>query len=224
MSYWLATADQILRAGVTNHRTLAIRDQFWAVLGLFVGFGLVYGAVMGSYDGGQHMRPLQAAYSAIKVPLLLGATFALSLPSFFVLNTLAGLRRDIPEVVRALLTTQVGISITLASLAPFTMLWYRSTTSYDLAKLFNLAMFAIASFGGQFLLRRQYARLIRRSTAHKWMLRAWLVIYAFIGIQMAWVGRPFIGAPGMETRLLREGAWSNAYVHLAKVLWQAVGG
>ena len=140
------------------------------------------------------------------------------------LNTLAGLRSDIPAVLRALLTTQVGISIILASLAPFTMLWYRSTTSYDLAKLFNLAMFAIASFGGHFLLRRQYARLIRRSAAHQWIMWVWLVIYAFIGIQMAWVGRPFIGAPGMETRLLREGAWSNAYVHLAEVLWQAVGG
>ncbi len=222
MPDWLATADQILRAGETHRRTLAVRDQFWSVLGLFVAFGLLYGAVMGCYEGGQDVRPLQALYSAIKVPLLLAATFVISLPSFFVLNTLAGLRRDMSEVLRALLMTQAAIAIMLASLAPFTVLWYFSTTNYELAKLFNLAMFAIASLGGQFLLRRQYARLIRRNAAHRWIMWVWLVIYGFVGIQMAWVGRPFIGAPGMETRLLREGAWSNAYVHLAEVLWQVV--
>ena len=83
MSDWLATADQILRAGVTNHRTLAVRDQFWAVLGLFVGFGLLYGAVMGSYDGGQDIRPLQAVYSAIKVPLLLSRNLCAELAKLF---------------------------------------------------------------------------------------------------------------------------------------------
>ena len=60
--------------------------------------GLTYGAVMGSFGG----RPAQAAISAVKVPLLLAATTALSLPSFFVLNTLLGVRRDFGVVLRAL--------------------------------------------------------------------------------------------------------------------------
>jgi len=224
MPHRLSPVDEILRAGAPQRHTLTVRNRFWHLLGLFAGFGLLYGAVMGCYDGGQDVRPLQAIYSAIKVPLLFGATFALSLPSFFVLNTLAGLRRDLPDVLRALLETQAGISIILASLAPFTVLWYVSIMDYSLAKLFNLAMFAVASLGGQSLLRRQYDRLIRRREAHRWMMWAWLAIYATVGIQMAWVGRPFIGAPEMETSLFREGAWSNAYVHLAEVLWQALGG
>ena len=179
---------------------------------------------MGCYDGGSEVRPLQAVYSAVKVPLLLSATFGLSLPSFFVVNTLVGLRADFSQALRALLTAQAGLTIVLASLAPFTMLWYASTVDYNLAKLFNAAMFAVASLGAQVLLWRLYAPLIRRRGAHRSMLWTWLFIYSFIGIQMAWIGRPFIGSPDMDTCFLREGAWSNAYVHLAGVVWEALGG
>ncbi len=45
-------------------------------------------------------RLLQVVYSAVKVPFLLMATFVLSLPSFFVVNTLLGLRSDFARVLR----------------------------------------------------------------------------------------------------------------------------
>ena len=89
--------------------------------------------------------------------------------------------------------------IVLASLAPFTALWYASTVDYNLAKLFNAAMFAVASVAAQALLWRFYTPLIRRHNAHRWMIWTWLSIYALIGIQMAWIGRPFIGSPDMST-------------------------
>ena len=31
------------------------------------------------------------------------------------------------------------------------------------------------------------------------MLRAWLGVYAFVGIQMGWVLRPFVGQPDRPT-------------------------
>ena len=43
------------------------------------------------------------------------------------------------------------------------------------------------------------------------MLRAWLVIYVFVGIQMGWVLRPFVGNPVAPVQFFREGSWSNAY-------------
>ena len=43
---------------------------------------------------------------------------------------------------------------------------------------------------------------------------AWTMLYALVGAQMGWILRPFIGAPGIPTRFLREGAWSNAYVEV----------
>ena len=92
-------------------------------------FGLLYGAAMGSFRGlvAESQWLLQIAYSAVKVPLLLTATFAISLPSFYVVNTLLGLRRDFAAAVRSLVAAQAGLAIVLASLAPFTLFWYASS-------------------------------------------------------------------------------------------------
>jgi hypothetical protein len=143
----------------------------------------------------------------------------IALPNFFVLNTLFGLRRDFAESLRALAATQAGLSIILASMAPLTTLWYASSANYAAALRFNGLMFAVASFGAQILLRGYYQPLVRRNPRHRWMLWFWLAIYVFVGIQMGWVLRPFIGDPGTPVQFFREGAWSNAYVVVAKLLF-----
>src|SRR5688572_19713005 len=96
----------------------------WRAVGelvlLVVVFGLAYGAVMGPYAGPVGPRVTQMLFSAVKDPLLLLLTFAISLPSFFVLNTLLGVRDDFGDAVRALVATQAALTIILASLAPIT--------------------------------------------------------------------------------------------------------
>ena len=179
--------------------------------------GLAYGAVMGAFDG----RAGQMAFSALKVPLLLLATLALSLPSYFVLNTLLGLRSDFADAWRGVVASQAGLTIILVSLAPITAFWYASTPNYRSAILFNALMFAFASAGAQAMLRRSYRPLIARDPRHRWLLRAWIVLYAFVGIQMGWNLRPFIGDPGQPTRFFREGAWENAYVAIAGMIREA---
>jgi hypothetical protein len=190
---------------------------------LIVVFGISYGAVMGSFAGVFGERFLQVVYSALKVPFLLMATFALSLPSFFVINTLFGLRSDFAYVVRALVATQAGLTIILASLAPFTILWYVSFTNYRAAILFNAFIFGAASISAQWLSWRLYRPLIARNPKHRLMLVGWLIIYAFVGIQMGWVLRPFIGDPNSPTQFFREGAWGNAYIQLADIIMNLFG-
>ncbi len=220
----LLQAENVLRA-----RPWAVEDghtaKKLAQLGLLVVvFGIVYGAVMGSFGGVFGQRFWQVVFSAIKVPLLLMGTFALSLPSFFVVNTLLGLRSDFSYSLRALLATQAGLTIILTSFAPFTLLWYVSFSNYQGAILFNTLMFGSASFAAQWVLRRFYEPLIERDPRHRMLLRAWLVIYAFVGIQMAWVLRPFVGNPNMPTQFLRQDVWGNAYVRLVNIIWTFIGG
>jgi hypothetical protein len=220
----LFQADSLLRA-----KPWAVEDTHatkkLAQLGLMVAvFGITYGAVMGSFGGVLGERFWQVVFSAVKVPFLLLGTFVLSLPSFFVVNTLFGLRSDFSYSLRALLATQAGLTIILASFAPFTAVWYTSSSNYQGAILFNTLMFGCASVVAQWLLRRFYEPLIRRNPRHRILLRAWLVIYAFVGIQMAWVLRPFIGYPDAPTQFFRQDAWGNAYVRLANILWTFLGG
>jgi hypothetical protein len=151
-------------------------------------------------------------------------TFVLSIPSFYVINTLLGLRDDFPRVVRALLMTQAGLTVILTSLAPFTAFWYVSVSAYQPAILFNGVMFAVSSFGAQWMLRREYEPLVRKDVRHRWMLRTWIFIYVFVGIQMAWVLRPFVGDPRAPVQFFREDSWSNAYEVVLQMIWAVVTG
>jgi hypothetical protein len=192
-----------------------------------VGYGLVMGSYAGLVGGrAWRIQGWQAAYSACKVPLLVAATFAISLPSFAVINTVAGLRDDLADVVRALIATQAALAIILISLAPFTCLCYASlgdaAADYTRAVAFNGLMFAVASLAAQVLLRRYFRTLIARNRRHGWMFWLWIVIYAFVGIQMGWVLRPFIGSPDAPVTFFREGAWSNAYVAVLRIVESAL--
>ena len=185
---------------------------------------MLYGATMGTYGGGGGLRMRQVVFSAFKVPFLLFATFGLSLPSFLVVNTLLGLRDDFGQAVRALMGTQAGLTVILSSLAPFTAFWYAAGCGYYPAILFNGVMFAIASFSAQWMLRRDYLPLIRKDPKHRWMLRTWILIYVFVGIQMGWVLRPFIGDPGLPVQFFRENSWSNAYEFVIRLVWDVLSG
>ena len=223
MTALLGQADDLLRGHPPESGDDRARSAGLLQLVAFVAiFGAFYGAVMGTFGGVRGERALQLLYSGLKVPLLLLVTFALSLPSFFVLNTLLGVRADFARALRALVATQAVLTIVLASLAPFTAVWYASLDAYRPAILFNAAMFAVASFAAQGLLRRWYAPLIARNIRHRMLLRVWIIIYAFVGVQMAWVLRPFVGDPTKPTRFFREGAWGNAYVEVARMIVEVV--
>ena len=53
-------------------------------------------------------------------------------------------------------------------------------------------------------------------------MRIWLGLYIFIGIQTAWVLRPFVGDPSLPTQFFREDSWSNAYVFIARLIWNTI--
>src|SRR5205814_2992282 len=112
----------------------------------------------------------------------------------------------------------------LASLAPFTLFWYASVTNYQAAILFNTLMFAIASVSAQFLLYRYYRPLIARNALHRMLFRVWLILYAFVGIQMGWVLRPFVGDPSKPVQFFRPGAWGNAYEELVRIVMRLFHG
>ncbi len=237
MNSFFLQADSVLRSGTRQasneqadraaERDAATQDSIpddavtrgVMLLGCILLFGAFYGAVMGTFGG---VRPQQVLFSAIKVPLLLVVTGGLSVPSFFVLYSLWGLRGDFGPVLRALLSTQAALAVVLASLAPFTLLFYLSSSHYEGALLFNGAMFGVASASAQLLLRRLCRPLMQRDPRHRKLLWGWLVVYAFIGIQLGWVLRPFVGSPNNPTAFFRADSLSNAYEALLHTVWRVL--
>jgi hypothetical protein len=222
MSALFQAIDDFLRGrGVFAPEAPLAGRLHWLVV-LVLTCGPFYGMVMGTFSGLAPGRLHQLLYSGVKVPLLLLATFLLCLPSFFVINTLAGLREDFSRVLRAVVGTQSCVTVVLAGLAPLTAVWYLSSADYQLALLFNALMFGVASFAAQVVVRRYYGPLIRRSKRHRQLLRVWLLLYVFVGVQMAWVLRPFIGDPKQPVAFFRAEAWGNAYVVVANLVVHAV--
>jgi len=90
--------------------------------------------------------------------------------------------------------------------------------------LFNLGMFGAASFTGQAVLRRCYRPLVARRKAHRVVMWSWLGVYAFVGVQMGWVLRPFLGKVGGPTQFFRDEPFSNAYVVVLRIVGRVLEG
>lgn len=177
-----------------------------------------YGACMGTFRVLDGDRWRLIVYGALKTPLLLLVTTLVVLPAFFVLNTAFGLREDFRQAMRGVLASQAALALTLMSLGPVTMLAYFSDVEHHQAVLFNAAMFTIATLVGQVVMLRWYGELIAREPKHRAMLIAWLILYAFVGMQTGWMLRPFIGGLNVAPSFLREEPFTNAYV----AIWELV--
>ena len=188
-------------------------------------WGMLAGFIVGSYGWFVGERTFAAQfpqmfYSAIKIPMLLSVTVCISMPFFFVANTLMGLRNDFRDAFRAIILAQAGLAIILCSLVPFLILIYTSVTTrgYGGAVLFNAFLFGVASLSAQVLLRVHYRPLIRRNAKHRVMVWVWIIVYAFVGIQVAWTARPFIGDTSTEITFFRNEPFSNAYMQVLKLV------
>lgn len=237
---WFVTVDHVLRRRDHGQRpteqsippdagTSYLSLQKVATI-VFV-FGPIYGAAMGAYAFVVGKRNIieqfpQLIYSGVKVPLLIALTVLISLPSFYVINTLLGLRDDFRVALRAIISAQAGMAVILVSFFPLTLFLYFSLAaeevSYATAVLFNAAMFGVASVSAQVLLRGYYQCLIDRNRRHLWMVRMWILVYAFVGIQAGYVLRPFIGDPKAPTTFFRKESFQNAYVKVLELIWQVL--
>jgi hypothetical protein len=180
-----------------------------------IALGVAGSALLGAALGGSSGEPWLGVFAAIKVPLLLLCTTALCVPSFYVVNALLGLRDDFAAACRALLAAQATLGLALGALAPVTVFLTLSVGDPYLQTLFDAVLFAAATWAGHQVLTRHYRLLLQRDRRHRYALRCWLVLYAFAGVQLAWVLRPFRGTEGLPVQFLRPEAFEqNAYLVL----------
>ena len=182
--------------------------------------GMVFGAAMGSFS----LRAEQMLYSALKVPLFLAVVTGVCLPSLFALHLALGLRHSFAASVRAIAAAQATLAATLAALAPMCLLVYASSASYRLAVVVDGGFFAVASLAGQATLWRHDRHLWGTDARHLLLRAAWGALYVFVGIQAAWVLRPFVGDPGQPPTFLRAELWTNAYVVVARTVAELLRG
>lgn len=184
-------------------------------------FFAVYGAIIGS----SHSLP-QALSSAIKLPALYLITLIICFPTLYFFNILFGSRKSFGQHFAMLLTAGAVISVLLFSFAPITLFFLISTNNYQFYKLLNVAIFAITGFIGVKFLYQGMQLLSEEDTegleTRMNILRFWLILYAFVGTQLAWTLRPFFGSPGAPFELFRQ-MNGNFYLDIVNALNEIFG-
>lgn len=184
-------------------------------------FFAIYGTIIGSFHSWQ-----QALSSAIKLPALYLITLIICFPTLYFFNILFGSRRTFAQHFVMLLTAVSVISVLLFSFAPITLFFLISTFNYQFFTLLNVAIFSITGFIGiKFLY--QGMRLLTEEDhegveTRMRLLRFWLVLYAFVGTQLAWTLRPFFGRPGTSFVLFRE-LDGNFYLSVFQAIREIIG-
>jgi hypothetical protein len=92
-------------------------------------------------------------------------------------------------------------------------------------KLLNVGIFTLSGIVGVIFLS-QGMRIVSAggkegARARRNVVRLWILVYAFVGSQMAWTLRPFIGAPSMQFELFRQlggNFYGNIFASIGEIL------
>jgi len=199
---------------------VGLPEKMRAMLISSIAFLALYGAVMGSTHS-----LWQALSSAAKLPILFLATLIVCSPTLYFFNVLFGSKQSLSQNIALILTAITVTAVLLLSFAPITLFFLLTTSHYQFFKLLNVAVFTIAgSMGVVFL--GQGMQVVAASgkegaNARRWVLRLWILVYGFVGSQMAWTLRPFVGAPSMKFELFRQlggNFYANVLISLAEIL------
>jgi hypothetical protein len=194
-----------------------------------VGAGL-YGAAMGWWRD-----PQQALFVAIKFPLIILLTTVGNALLNAMLAPLLGLNIHFRQSFSAVLMSFAVASAILGAFSPVTafMIWNAppmspgavSSATYGIIKLTHVAVIAFAGTTGNARLFQLLTRLGGSRTVARRVLFAWLAGNLFLGTQLSWILRPFIGSPALPVELLRATAfhgnfYENIFHSLLQILQQ----
>ena len=179
-----------------------------------------YGFVMGSYRLTAHDGWKQALSSAAKVPCLFLLTLVICLPALYVVSSLLGSSLTLRQLTGILMASFLVTTMLLAGFAPITAFFMLSARQYVFIKLLNVLFFTIATGTGVAVIANAVKTMgSQDQAAHRTLLRFWFVIYAFVGTQMAWILRPFVGDPGTGFALFRH-MGGNFYTDVLRSIGQ----
>ncbi|MEH2024963.1 actin-binding WH2 domain-containing protein [Nostoc sp.] len=192
---------------------------------LFVSSSIFF-AIYGAIIGASHSWA-QALSGAIKLPAFYLITLIICFPTLFFFNVLFGSRSSIQQHFVVLLTSVSVISVLLFSLAPVTLFFLITTPdSYQFFKLLNVFIFGITGiFGVKFLYEGMQLLSQQDEVGKKTrttILRSWLLLYAFVGMQLGWFLRPFFGAPDSKFELFRA-VKGNFYLDIVAAISEILG-
>jgi hypothetical protein len=177
-------------------------------------FTFLYGVVMGSYHS-----LLQSVAAGLKVTFLFFSAIIICFPSFYVIQQVLGSRMTFRQMVLIILSGFVLSSAIALSFAPIVLLFQLTGGNYHFLQLLHVAIFMFAGIFGMKLMIDALKFACEKKDIYPQIgvsvFRIWIVILAFVAIQIAWNLRPFLSEKTEEFKLFRkyEGNFYTAIIY-----------
>ena len=185
-------------------------------------FLFLYGVVMGSYNSWQ-----QALISGVKLWMLLMITLLICLPSFYIVQLVLGSKVTLRQILIIILSGFVLTTTIMLAFAPIVLFFQLSGDNYAFLQLIHVFVFIFSGFFGM----RVAAEALKNAFEEKKLypkigssiFRIWVIIFAFVGLQLSWNLRPFVGTKDMPFQLFRTEARGNVYSTLLRSVGHMMG-
>jgi hypothetical protein len=193
---------------------------------ILLGAGL-YGAAMGCWRD-----PLQAFYVAVKLPLIILLTAMGNAVLNGMLAPLLGLNLPFRQSFLAILMSFAIAALVLGAFSPLAafVVWNAPPMApdsqvtwgaYSFIQLMHVGVIAFAGLAANLRLMQLLRQMGGRAGVARRVLLAWLAGNLFLGSQLSWILRPFIGSPGLPVEFLRAAAFKgNFYETVFRSLWR----
>jgi hypothetical protein len=195
----------------------------WYLLAIVLLSGL-YGLTMGGIGLTADLQKgfLQMVTSAVKVPVLYVFSVAICFPVLYIVLVLMGARLTFAQTLSLILLALTLNSVLLASCAPILVFFMVTGSDYNFIKLLHVAAFAFSGCWAMMALWQGLRAMCEKSDLYPRqaikILQLWILIFGFVGTQMAWSLRPFVGSPDLEYEFVRSGRQGNFY----QAVWTSI--
>ena len=177
-------------------------------------FAFLYGVVMGSYHS-----LTQSLVAGVKVVILFLSTVILCFPSFFIIQQVLGSKMSFRQMTMIVLGGVVLTATIALSFAPIVIVFQLTGGNYHFLQLLHVAIFIFAGIFGMKLMVDALKYACDQKNIYPQIgvtvFRIWVIILAFVGIQLAWNLRPFLCEKNEEFKWFRkyEGNFYTAIVY-----------
>jgi hypothetical protein len=164
---------------------------------------LLYGIVMGCYNGFT-----QALSSGIKMPILFSLLIVICFPAFHVIQSVLGSRLSLAQMVSIILSGFIYTTSIMVSFSTIILFFLLTGGNYAFIILLHVAVIALAGlFGMKHIIDALTYSCEKKKIYPKTgitVFRFWIIILFFVGSQLSWSLRPFIGAKDKPFELFRK--------------------
>jgi hypothetical protein len=197
------------------------RKYIFRQLMYIVIFSLLYGVIMGSYNG-----VLQSIVTGIKIPCLIVLSLLICFPALYVVQSMIGSTMTIYQMTNIIFAGFFVFSTIALSFAPIVIFFMITSDSYSFLKLLHVAIFTFSGiFAVSTIINGLKFSCEKKNIYPKLgmsIFKIWVVILAFVSSQLAWNLRPFVGSRDMPFELFRkhEGNFYVAVIQSATNLFK----